>query len=91
MNETHTAATPAAFQCAVQAYCDGLRPWVLPSDIPSTPRASFSLFAAYQAGDGADAFAVELSSEGAAFFRAWLRRYGISEEIARAGDPGWRH
>jgi hypothetical protein len=90
MNETHTAATPDAFQRAVQAYCDALHPWVLPADIPLNPRASFSLFATYQANDGVDAFTVQLSPEGAAFFRAWLRRHGISGETARAGDPGWR-
>jgi len=91
MNVTHTAATPEAFQRAVQAYCDDLRPWVLPADAPHTARASFSLFAEYHNSEGADAFTVRLSPEGAAFFRAWLRRHGVMENTARTLEPDWMH
>ncbi len=39
---THGAETAAAFQQAVQAYVDELRPWLRDSDAPETARSTFS-------------------------------------------------
>src|SRR5262245_10016524 len=77
MREHHSAATPNAFQQAVQHYCDELRPWVLPADVPHTPRAVFSLFDECTINEDPDGIRVRFSPEGAAFFRAWLRQRGI--------------
>src|SRR5260221_9505064 len=88
MNVTHTASTPEAFQEAVQAYCDDLREWVLPTDVPPTPRAVFSLFDECTITEDPNDIIVRLSPEGAAFFRAWLRRQGGMEATAQAMDDG---
>jgi hypothetical protein len=91
MNQTQTATTPEAFQHAVQTYCDELRPWVLPGDVPPTPRAVFSLYEECTIREDTDEILVRFSPEGAAFFRAWLRRQGVMEATAQAKGDGWSH
>src|SRR5262245_61442566 len=89
MTATQGATTPPAFQRAVQAYCEELRPWVLPADVPPTPRAVFSLFEECTIDEDTDAIQVRFSPEGAALFRAWRRQRGIMEAAGRMSDPGW--
>jgi hypothetical protein len=67
---TDTATTPEAFQHTLQGYCDELRPWLLPVDLPPARRAVFSLFAACTINEETDLTTVQLSPEGEAFFRA---------------------
>jgi hypothetical protein len=90
MNATHTATTPDAFQRAVQAYCDDLRPWMVPEDMPSTPRANFSLFAECTINEDTEGITVQLSPEGEAFFRAWIRRQAVMAETGSLVNPGWK-
>jgi hypothetical protein len=89
MTATQGATTPPAFQRAVQAYCEELRPWVLPADVPPTPRAVFSLFEECTMDEETDAIQVRFSPEGAVFFRAWQRQRGIMAATGRVNDPGW--
>jgi hypothetical protein len=89
MTATQGATTPPAFQRAVQAYCEELRPWVLPADVPSTPRAVFALFEECTIDEETDAIQVRFSPEGAVFFRAWRRQRGIMEATGGVNDPGW--
>ena len=70
----------AAFQRALQSYCDNLRPWLEPSDSPPNPRAIFSLLEGCTFDETGDNVAVVLSPEVEAFFRAWLRRKQIWRE-----------
>ena len=91
MSLTQTTTTPKAFQHAVQTYCVELRPWVLPSDLPHTPRAVFSLYEECMIDEDADEISVRFSPEGAAFFRAWLRRHGVMKAAAQAIGDGWSH
>jgi len=74
LTATDAAATPEAFERAVQAYSEDLRPWMCPADAPSTPRAAFPLFADCTMHEDTEVTAVRLSPEGEAFFRAWVRR-----------------
>jgi|GEM_PF-2908645 len=71
---------PAAFQTALQQYCDDLRPWLEPSDGPQYPRDSFSLLEHCSFDDSGENVTVILSAEAEAFFRAWLRRNKILHE-----------
>ncbi len=77
---THTADTPDAFQHAVQRFCDELRPWLMPNDLPPEPRAVFTLLADGTLEEGTDLLTVQLSPEGEAFFRAWVRRQAVLTE-----------
>jgi hypothetical protein len=65
--------TKAAFQQALQTYCDNLRPWLEPRDSPPNPRAIFSLLEDYTVDETGDNVTVVLSLEAEALFRAWLR------------------
>jgi hypothetical protein len=53
----------AAFQRALQSYCDTLRPWLEPSDSPPNPRAIFSLLAGCTFDETGDNVAVVLSQK----------------------------
>jgi hypothetical protein len=77
----------AAFQRALQSYCDHLRPWLEPSDGPPNPRALFSLLESCTFDETGDNVAIVLSPEAEAFFRAWLRR----KQIGRAGGLNTVH
>ena len=74
LNATSTTDTPEAFQRVVQAFCDELRPWLTQADVPPEPRATFSLFDSCNIDEVSDMATVQLSPEGEAFFRAWVRR-----------------
>ena len=87
MTATDAAATPGAFERAVQAYFEDLRPWVCPADAPSTSRAVFPLFADCTMREDTEVTAVRLSPEGEAFFRTWVRRQTVQREVAFATDP----
>jgi hypothetical protein len=64
----------AAFQRALQSYCDNLHPWLEPSDSPPNPRAIFSLLEGCAFDESGEHLTVVLAPEAQALFRAWLRR-----------------
>ena len=68
----------AAFQRALQSYCDNLRPWLTPSDGPPNPRAIFSLLEGCTFDESGEHITVVLSPEAETLFRAWLRRNQIA-------------
>src|SRR5262245_57356736 len=80
MQITGPADQPAAFQTALQKYCDDLRPWLDPSDCPPHPRDCFGLLEKCSFNEGGEHITVVLSPESEAFFRAWLRRNKILHE-----------
>ncbi len=90
-NATHTTDTRDAFQRVVQTFCDELRPWLTPLDMPPEPRAVFSLFEDCSIDEAMDITTVQLSSEGNAFFRAWVRRQAVQTETGRLSGPHWGH
>jgi hypothetical protein len=81
----------AAFQRALQAYCDTLRPWLEPSDSPPNPRAIFSLLEGCTFDETGDTVAVVLSPEAEAVFRAWLRRKQICHVAGLNTVHAWSH
>jgi hypothetical protein len=83
LNATHTADTPNAFHHAVQTFCEELRPWLTPGDGPPEPRAFFSLLTEGTLEEATDMMTVQLSPEGEAFFRAWVRRQAVQTETGR--------
>src|SRR5215471_1696933 len=87
LNATSTTDTPDAFQRVVQTFCDDLRPWLTPTDMPPEPRAVFSLVEECHIDDTTDMTTVQLSPEGETFFRAWVRQQAVLTETGRAGDP----
>lgn len=89
MNATETGVTAGAFQHAVQAYCDDLRPWLTPTDAPHSPRVSFSLFDEYAINENTNVITIRLSPEGEAFFHAWMRRQMVMAKTGQSVDPGW--
>ena len=91
LSATCAAATPETFQRTFQAYFDELRPWLLPTDAPSTPRAAFPLFDEFTIDEATDVTSVRLSPEGEAFFRAWVRRQIVLAETGLTTDPGRAH
>jgi len=91
MNRTQLDVAPEAFQRTVQTYCDELRPWVLPSDVPHMPHTVFSLCEECTINADTDEIIVRFSPEGAAFFHAWLRRQEVMEAAAQATGDGWPH
>jgi hypothetical protein len=64
----------AAFQRALQSYCDNLHPWLEPLDGPPNPRALFSLLERCAFDEAGEHITIVLSPEAEALFRAWLRR-----------------
>lgn len=91
LNATYTLEKPDAFQRAVQTFCDELHPWLTPEDIPTEPRAVFSLFADCTLNKETDLSTVELSPEGEAFFRAWVRRQAVLANAAVHTEAGRTH
>ena len=91
LTATQATTTPAAFHHAVQRFCDELRPWLRPEDAPSEPRAVFSLLAEYTMKEATDLVTVQLSPEGEAFFRAWVRRQAVHRETGRGWGPEEGH
>lgn len=81
MRSTRDAASPDAFQQALQTYCDSLRLWLEPSDGPPHPRAVFSLFDNCTFDESGDHVSVVFSPKAEALFRAWLRRNKICSEV----------
>jgi hypothetical protein len=90
-NATHTTDTTDAFQRVVQTFCDELRPWLTPMDVPPEPRAVFSLFEDCNIDEATDITTVQLSPEGRAFFRAWVRRQAVQTETGGRSGPQWGH
>src|SRR5262245_31403515 len=91
LSATYAAATPETFQSTFQAYFDELRPWLLPADVPSTPRPVFPLFDEFTMDETSDVTSVRLSPEGEAFFRAWVRRQAVLAETGLTTDPERAH
>ena len=91
MQVTHGAATEAAFQQALQAYVDELRPWLRDGDAPETARATFSLFVAAEEPAQTDDLRIQFSPEGDALFRAWVRRHAVAMGVAREQSPEQGH
>src|SRR6266404_3858072 len=89
MNITQTATTPETSEQTVQTHYDELRPWVLPTDASSAPRAVFALLAECMTIEDTDHITARFSPEREAVFRAWLRRQGVMIETAKALNPGW--
>lgn len=88
---TCTSETPAAFQRAVQTFCEELHPWLTPADVPSAPRVVFALFADCTINEETDLTTVRLSPEGEAFSQAWVRRHAVLTEAAGHTAPGRSH
>jgi hypothetical protein len=74
MAVTRDASTQDVFQQALQAYCDGLRQWMDPADCPPVSRPQFPLVEGCMMNETTGDLSFRLSSEGQAFFRAWVRR-----------------
>jgi hypothetical protein len=91
LNAPHKMDTPDAFQRVVQTFCDELRPWLTPMDMPPEPRAVFSLFKDCNIDEATDMTTVQLSPEGEASFRAWVRRQAVQTETGRRRGPHWGH
>lgn len=91
LNATSTSETPDAFPCAVQTFCDELRPWLTPDDLPTEPRAVFSLFVDWTINMETEVSTVQLSPEGEAFFRAWVRRQAVLVETTAPTEPEPSH
>jgi hypothetical protein len=89
MRSTVNAASPAAFQQALQTYCDGLRPWLEPQDSPLQPRVVFSLLEHCTFDETEENVAVVLSPEAEALFRAWLRRNQIARDAGFHTAQAW--
>lgn len=89
MRATVESTTPEAFQSALQAYCDDLRPWVESRDCPSNPRAVFSLLENCTVDATGEHMTVVLSQEAEAFFRAWLRRNQILHDSGFNTAHAW--
>jgi len=85
------AETPETFQRAVQTFCDALRPWLTPADVLSAPRAVFSLFADCTIDEETVLTTIQLSPEGEAFFRAWVRRRAVLTDATAHTAPGRSH
>ena len=77
LNATYTMDMPDAFQRVVQTFCDELRPWLIPTEVPPEPPAVFSLFDNCSIDEATDITTVQLSLEGEVFFRAWVRRQAV--------------
>jgi hypothetical protein len=81
LTRTINAPTEAEHRQALQAFLEELSPWVTPADLPTLLGQPFTLLAACDFtphDDGQDeTVSVALSLEGAALFRAWLRRRGL--------------
>ena len=88
---SQSATTLDAFQRALQTFCDELRPWLTPADVPPAPAAVFSLFTDCMINEETDITTVQLSPEGKAFFRAWVRRQTVLAEAAAHINPGRSH
>jgi hypothetical protein len=88
---TQAAASPDAFQRALQSYCDELRPWVMPADVPPESRAVFSLLDECTIDEATDLTTVRLSPEGEALFQAWVRRQAVLTHAGIVTDPGRTH
>lgn len=91
MQVTHGAETATAFQQALQAYVDDLRPWLQDSDKPETIRSTFSLFVACEEQTQNDDLRIQFSPEGDALFRAWVRRRAAAADVAREQLPERGH
>ena len=90
-NATRRMDTPGAFQRVVQTFCDELRPWLTPMDVPPELRAVFSLFEDCSIDEDTDITTVLLSPEGKAFFRAWVGRQAVQTETGRLCGLHWGH
>jgi hypothetical protein len=77
MNVTIDLQDQAAFQQALQTYCDSLCPWLDPSDGPPNPRTIFSPLENCAFDQSGEHVTVVLSPEAEALFRAWLCRHQI--------------
>jgi hypothetical protein len=91
MQVTHRAETAAAFQQALQAYVDELRPWLRDRDIPETVRSTFSLFEACEDLTQSNDLRIQFSPEGDALFRAWVRRQAAVMGLAQEPVPEQGH
>jgi hypothetical protein len=89
MRATGTPDDQDVFQQSLQAYVDGLRPWLEPQDGPATPRALFTLIEKCTFGDDDDTISVVLSSEAEALFRAWRRRNKIASDAGLHTAHAW--
>ena len=89
MRSTVDAASPTAFQQALQTYCDSLRPWLEPKDSPLQPREVFSLLEHCTFDETGENVAVVLSPEAEALFRAWLRRNQICSKAGFNTAQAW--
>jgi hypothetical protein len=79
----------AAFQRALQSYCDNLHPWLEPSDGPPNPRTIFSLLESCAFDESGEHITVVLAPEAEALFRAWLRRNQIASVAGLNTAPAW--
>lgn len=67
-------------QASMQAFFEGLGPWLLPSDLTRPIPPNFTLFRDFQTTEDGKYYRAALSPEGEALFRAWLRRQGIDPD-----------
>ena len=89
MRTTMEHQAQAAFQQALQTYCDSLRPWLEPRDGPPNPRAIFSLLEGCTFDETGDNVTVVLSPEAEALFRAWLRRNQLASVAGLNTAHAW--
>ena len=91
MTKTIDAVTPEAFQHAVQSYCDELSPWITLTDASTHFPTIFSLFEDCTINDARDVTMLQLSPEGEAFFRAWVRRQAVLTAAEQRTDREQAH
>ncbi len=89
MQVTGNPKNQEAFQAALQAYCDSLRPWLDTDDGPPNPRAVFSLLEDCTFDETGENITVVLSPEAEALFRAWLRRNKIWSDAGLNTAHAW--
>ena len=81
LGRTMEIVDEVAYQRELQSFLDELKPWVHPGDCPG-PRAEFTLFSRLEMDEVTEMVSVVLTSEGQAFFRAWLQRQGINPAMS---------
>jgi hypothetical protein len=79
LDRTLDIADDAAYQRALQAFVDELRPWMPP--IVGPARSHAPLFSRMDLDEDTGQVSVVMTPEGLACFRGWLRRQGLDPAV----------